>query len=635
MICLPMPIPHRRNLTFVARREGKESAASILNNDPKAVVGYLFFCRHSTGLIRFAQGVLPGKGKQLPPVEKEKKEKKPKIPKVKQDDASPAVRKKESKPKEPSQKPRAPRAKPAPKPKPVPNPVWTRVPTSLTQSSADVRIHIREFALRFATIMDIAKSSLEELEELETERHSGGNRWEDDEEDEDLVGWVSENCVKGLIVALLVLIAESHKVAEVVKAIKDALKDIRSSGANLNKIWTALWILRQALESSYTPFALPDPLPPPSTMTYRSTRSAFGTEAMVNVATTAQLVPVVAALVEQAIEMQVVRDEIEQGTVREKELTKDAREAIAQENAKWKETRSSGLDDNKEKSKGKGKDVSKTERGLHKQILQDLEYAHRIAQYECIPRFNELGRDHEGRIYYALTPGPVERDAAGQLLAGGDGRVKFTKRRGPVTLEERKGMQKWSWFVGVWGRKPEGAIIAKSEDEDEDQTTGDDRDTWWGFWDPQEIKKVAEWIAMTNKLGESKGKDSLVDSADNAPNESAEIKSAEPERRTIVQEDCADPMLLSSGLDESRPPSPMSDILSEDDIDDDDDDDDIQMRVDDEGHFLPSRQQLKDLVRGLNEYAGLLQWRIQRMQGEGIIEKDKEASVPAKSFYGV
>lgn len=496
----------------------------------------------------------------------------------------PAKPKQPKDPKDVVPKPKAPRAKPVPKPKPIPKPVWTRVPTSLTQSTADERIRIREFALRFASVLDVAKSCLEELEELETERVVGGNRWSDDEEDdEELVGWVSENCVKALVIALLTIIAESQKVNEVERAIKEALKEVRSSGSNLSKIWTALCSLRDTLDGSQSSFTFPDPLPPPMSVTFRSTRSAFGTEATVYVATSAQLVPVVAALVDRAIETQAVRDEFEKGTAREKELVKDAREAIAKENAKWKEARAvsdenadKDKDKDKDKAKGKAKDVPKEERDRHKQIIQDLENALRVMQYECSLRFSELGRDHEGRIYYALTPGPVERDAAAQLLAGGDGRIKFTKRRGPIGVDERKEMQKWSWFVGVWGRKPDGALVAKSEeDEEEDDKekmvddVDKDVDEWWGFWDPAEISKVAEWIAMINNLGAKENdqdtaktdkdpldKDHVVPSENSTVREST-VESAEPVPIPFVH---SNHLLISSGLSDSRPPSPLSDI---------------------------------------------------------------------------
>lgn len=466
-------------------------------------------------------------------------------------------------------------------------------------------MHVREFALRFASIMDIAKGSLEELEELETERNIGGNRWdeEDDDDKEELVGWVSENCVKSLVLGFLGLLADSHGADEMGRAIKESIKDIRASGANLNRIWAALASLRGIVQTGAgkTTLTFPDPLPPPSSATYRSTRSGMqgrGADSTVHVATTAQFVPIIAALLEAAMSTQAIREEIERGAAHEKELTKDIREAIAQENAKWKDARASASANNENKAKGRGRDITKTDRGQHKQMLQDLEYAHRIAQYECIPRYRELGRDHEGRVYYVLTPGPVEREAASQLLAGGDGKVKFTKKRGAVTVDERKGMEKWSWFVGVWGRRPEGALM--TEDDEESDEEQEEKEEWWGFWDPEEIKKVAEWIAMKNNLG--------------------------------VVHFGADPDFDNAGA-----PSPLSDIPSDEDDDDEDDDGDIQMRVDSEGRQVPNRQELQDLVKGLNEYADLLQWRVQRMQGDGSIEKGKckDAHVPAKSFYGL
>lgn len=99
--------------------------------------------------------------------------------------------------------------KPKPKPKKIPPPqVWNAVPTSLSLQQAEERLHIREFLLRFASIMDgrVPKTYLDELEELDT---SSGGR-----EDESCPAWVSDMCLRAMLIGMLCLF-QSDKEPEV------------------------------------------------------------------------------------------------------------------------------------------------------------------------------------------------------------------------------------------------------------------------------------------------------------------------------------------------------------------------------------------------------------------------------------
>lgn len=91
-----------------------------------------------------------------------------------------------------------------PKPKPLPVVEWTPVPVHLPLYDAEARFHIREFVLRFADLFEpsLPRTNLEELEEI------GGGRHQGRDEDDDLVSWVSEFCVKSIIVGLLNLLAK-------------------------------------------------------------------------------------------------------------------------------------------------------------------------------------------------------------------------------------------------------------------------------------------------------------------------------------------------------------------------------------------------------------------------------------------
>lgn len=93
------------------------------------------------------------------------------------------------------------------------------------------------------------------------------------------------------------------------RALKDAVKAVKSSGSNLNRIWGALVSLREALGTDST-ITFSDPLPPPASAAVRTTRSAMhGNDSQVIfISTSAQLVPVITDLIEHAIQSPVIRD---------------------------------------------------------------------------------------------------------------------------------------------------------------------------------------------------------------------------------------------------------------------------------------------------------------------------------------
>jgi hypothetical protein len=99
-------------------------------------------------------------------------------------------------------KPKVPRK---PKARKAPVVRWSKLDTPLSLEETLARIEIREFVLRFAPIMSpsISKVCLEELANI-----AGAGR--SDFEEDLLTGWVSEHCVKSLIVGLLSLLGEQE-----------------------------------------------------------------------------------------------------------------------------------------------------------------------------------------------------------------------------------------------------------------------------------------------------------------------------------------------------------------------------------------------------------------------------------------
>jgi hypothetical protein len=95
---------------------------------------------------------------------------------------------------------------PLPAPKPLPRALWTPVRTHLSLQGAEARIYIREFALRF---LPLSRSHHDELEVLSRSRRDFDD---EDDDDGDLEPWVSEGCVKALLIALLGMIEVDAKV---------------------------------------------------------------------------------------------------------------------------------------------------------------------------------------------------------------------------------------------------------------------------------------------------------------------------------------------------------------------------------------------------------------------------------------
>src|SRR6266511_4004654 len=133
-----------------------------------------------------------------------------------------------------------------------------------------------------------------------------------------------------------------------------------------------------------------------------------------------------------------------------------------------------------------------------------------------------LGTDNEGRVYYALSPSVAEREAALEYLevATREKAMKLKKKGRVLPIEERQGMRDWSWFVAVWGAKhpslPLGAKPLKTQGMDLDggggssEEGGDDETVlkWWGFWDAEEVTKLAEFITISSGIEDEVGSSS-------------------------------------------------------------------------------------------------------------------------------
>ncbi|KAF9070065.1 hypothetical protein BDP27DRAFT_1324227 [Rhodocollybia butyracea] len=390
-----------------------------------------------------------------------------------------------------------------PKPIVIPDISWVKIPTLLSLKDAEDRIFIREFFLRFSGMrgMSITKAQLEELECI------GGMPPENESEKEGYSRWVTEICVRSLVLSLIgALAAEEDSSATL--SMKNAMKDIRSSGVNMSKIWVILSSLRTALgrpekpleaellevdsdaESSEDRIILefPDPSPPPANTNARSTRTRSTTADALTVVHTAQMIPVILGLIETVLESHAVRVELEEGTKAGREKFRESRDCLKLENESW-----DALKKSLEEAQVPDPSKIKIARLTHKSRAQAVESAAKVIASSYLPRFTQLGSDPGGRTYWALTPGVYDREYASEYItsrlpqAPKSKKARNRKFRQQKDQASRKALQEWSWFLAVWGNHPSN------------EATGD-KAQWWGFWDPVEIHKLADWVSVVNGL---------------------------------------------------------------------------------------------------------------------------------------
>jgi hypothetical protein len=296
--------------------------------------------------------------------------------------------------------------------------------------------------------------------------------------------------------------------------------------------------------------------------------------------------------------------------------------------------------------------------------LTALEQAQRLALHAYSLRFAPLGTDHEGRIYFALTPSVAEREAAAALLAGDMTKGGKAQGRAVVSADERGALRRWGWFISVWGKKPVDGFVPEGDDEDDD-----DVERWWGIWQPDEIRRLADWIAIKNGLEEGKrlttdakgdGPDKRVAAVPDgrgplvaSTNISGSAKTGSLESRSGASSSNLTPLSVASDTeDEPGFDSSLSSVSGEEsDGEPNGDDTEVQMHGGDETRPLPSPNELKTLVKALIEYAEVLDWRVWRMQEEpghdskedgAVKDKDKTKTVGGRiravspaNFYGV
>jgi hypothetical protein len=226
----------------------------------------------------------------------------------------------------------------------------------------------------------------------------------------------------------------------------------------------------------------------------------------------------------------------------------------------------------------------------------------------------------------AIGTAPKKSNGAGRgrktaFVSGGVGAMDESKR------EE---LWNWDWFVAVWGRRPEGAVVAPDphRDEDDGDTTDDDegdedegerggRKRWWAFWRPEDIRNLSRWIAHRHGLDHEdedhglKVREKVVPRAThNKASNGLLVPPVGPSTAASSTVDTfsdrASTMDPDHETDDARGEgSPLTDF------EDSGDESDLPPP-----NWKPSQRAVKELVSSLGGYAQLLEWRVQRGERE-------------------
>jgi hypothetical protein len=301
-----------------------------------------------------------------------------------------------------------------------------------------------------------------------------------------LISWVSELCARDIISGLIGLLADEARKDET-KAISRAAKTIRMGGANLSKLWSVLTELRNE-HGRHHPhlFGYPDPLPPPAETSVHHLRSKAAGTVDVHVIYSAQLLPVVEALIESAIQSAAMRGELEDGAESFKEHQRLVREATKQLKGRW----------DFEKSGDKAAVAS------HKRTLADIGLALDIIAPAYASRARPLGTDAARRTYWTFVPGAREHAAALNFIVSVRPEESASRKRRAIlparlpapNKKARDACERLGWFVLVCGPRPDGIHGSSGVSDD---SRPERKLNWWGFSNPSDIRQLADWLTST------------------------------------------------------------------------------------------------------------------------------------------
>ena len=428
------------------------------------------------------------------------------------------------------------------------------------------------------------------------------------------------------------------------------------------------------------------------------------------------MVPVISSLIEDALLTSAVREEIENGVQKGKEIVKDQREAVKREAERWEQVRKRMETHVKHKPQIL---ENRAKREYHKHKLASLDSSLKVLTPRYAPRCAPIGTDADSRVYWILSPGPSEREAASDFIMtcsreikGKPGKSrKLPKVRVLATEEERKEMRSWSWFVAVWGRKPKevAGIGAKGkersvamsgvklkikvnpiqgprnndamdvdeedeemaslsdqewssspssasgststsfsgersdqQEEDEEDDDGDDdgndvgfnnlddyleeenddTERWWGFYDPFEIMKLSNWIAIKTGLDSEETDSNDRHSSSPKPKDLVSTvplqlrhcnnQHDEVESRASSSTATLTGVIPGPGISPNGYGTYMNRHTGKKSRD-------TSVTIVNDPHNFQNKAQFKSLVEELQTFAGLLEWRMKEDKYENVL----------------
>jgi len=214
---------------------------------------------------------------------------------------------------------------------------------------------------------------------------------------------------------------------------------------------------------------------------------------------------------------------------------------------------------------------------------------------------------------------------------------------GAMDEAKREELWNWNWFVAVWGRGPEGVVVAPDphRDEEDGDTTDDGEDDegkgglrserWWAFWRPQDIRNLSRWIAHRYGLDhedddrDAQERDKTKSSTRNNKTNGVLIPLAGPSTAASSTVDAFSDRASMANLDHDAievdddretanghgpgEGSPLTDF-------DESGDENGNKLLDAPPNCKPSQRAVGELVSALGGYAQLLEWKVQRGERE-------------------
>ncbi|KAG8829960.1 hypothetical protein FRC17_005722 [Serendipita sp. 399] len=357
-------------------------------------------------------------------------------------------------------------AKEAPVKKPVvkkaPQPLWTRVGVDYTRQEVEDRIMLREFVVRFSGPLGIKRNILEKLEDFAA---------------------FDDVAAKAILLSMMEVI-KADSPSDERRRLNEFITKVRGRGMTFYDILCHLQQLHHK-----TGLNVPDLVDVLKVEPYTVNADA--------------LIPAMLGLIDDLLQTKAVRAEVDKFKTDMAEVRKEYYAAAKEEKERWSGVRGPMMEE--KKTGGPSYDAEKWKKKFeaakakHDANEHTIKFNYIKKQAAIAPRYCPLV-DKEGRTYYIHTP----------------------SLRKPPAKSSRDEFMKWTWFVAVWGKRPEDA---KRVDEPSD--TKKNEEGWWGFGEAAECELLAKWVQF--KAEEEENSERAASSKDSSGDDSSDLTEEEEE----------------------------------------------------------------------------------------------------------